>query len=984
MKKFIFVVLIALTFNLYAATGSLSGEKDIRVSKTQWFDIIYPERCEKSAAILYENADRIYSEVTGQYGLEPDARIPVVLTPAVDSLNAFWAIVPYSHIVLYDTSFDSVNELAVFSENLLSVFRHELTHAVTFSMKNGFWGTVTKIFGDPMNIGPLLVSSGMAEGATLTSESAAGEGRLNDEYAKHLVKQAKIEGKFPKYYGVQGAGTLNPYYFNGAFHEWLQKEYGMEAYAKFWYYTINVQGLTVRIRFKKAFGEKLNSAWKRFIEDYEVPVVPANPVANQLAQDFFIPEKQDYSITNNAGSLFTKLTASQKNVFWLDSACNGVFTAEKAAIGKDKLKYKKLFTQTGAYDLGPSQDGRLLAVSCYEDNKPAITASIKIYNVETKQFYTVNQGGLKDGAIIQKNDEYYLVASKFVAPNNTIQIFKINFNEKGRIKSVEKISEKILPLNVFAADYTPIFGSGVGQFAYIKKDGLNFSVCVEDLLGNVVNEYVSSQERMVISSLSSAEGELYFSWACPGVMPRAGKLVLEDGRFDLCQQDLSGGIFSPVYSDGTVAFIGKFLHQNRLMSFAPGKGSWAGEVPASVDPAVEQKKAVDSAAENETSALPELPESEKFNYWKYYTKGFFIPLTIYQTDNFGINMGTDPYIDYPIGVTYLTAAPWTDGNSNSIILSAGWNTLSETLGILGTFNFGSDTSLFNNQINVKTEFDSMGWKQSSAIVNTTSGFHFAKTSIFQVINEFNAMAGRQYSFIESDKAPLGFEFDKSNDIIYYDVSDSISLVYSNVHRVGPGAYEKAGITTGISAYGIIDGAFDKSVNTSTMLDLTFLTSIYIPKLLPFESYYGLTYNLPSIIDLNFLPMNEMVTVMKFDVHSILFGMLIDRPMPLLEGVYLQNWKISAGYEGSFKPLGKNVYSHCQSIHLFDYFGQIGNGDFTYADSVYLQANFSISPNMGVLARNDFQADLFVKGLYKIHSTTNKEGFYFNFGVNLSL
>ena len=249
----IFFAALLLCTQLFAHSGLLSGEKKLRVAKTKWFDIIYPARCEETAAILYEKADTVYEEVTAQYGLTPSFRMPVVITPAVEQFNAFWTSLPYNHIVLYDTGSSGSSELAVFSETLLSTFRHELTHAVTYNMKNGFWRGMGAIFGDCVVPGMLSVTTGMAEGATVTSESAAGEGRLNDEYAKHYVKQAKIEDKFPNYHDVSGAADIQPggapYFFNGAFHQWLQDSYGLDAYADFWWRVVNGKNLKKIMKF---------------------------------------------------------------------------------------------------------------------------------------------------------------------------------------------------------------------------------------------------------------------------------------------------------------------------------------------------------------------------------------------------------------------------------------------------------------------------------------------------------------------------------------------------------------------------------------------------------------------------------------------------------------------------------------------------------------------------------------------------------------
>ena len=212
LGKSLFVLLaFFLCAELSAHSGMFWGEKNLRVTKTKWFDLIYPERSAETAAILYEKADTVYEEVTAEYGLEPFFRMPVVITPAVDQFNAFWTAVPYNHIALYDTGSSGASELAVFSETMLSTFRHELTHAVTYNMKNGFWRFMGHVFGDCVTPGMLSVTTGMAEGATVAYESSTGEGegRLNDEYAMHSVKQAKIENKFPAYHDVSGAADVD-------------------------------------------------------------------------------------------------------------------------------------------------------------------------------------------------------------------------------------------------------------------------------------------------------------------------------------------------------------------------------------------------------------------------------------------------------------------------------------------------------------------------------------------------------------------------------------------------------------------------------------------------------------------------------------------------------------------------------------------------------------------------------------------------------
>ena len=62
-KSILFFLILLLAVKLFAYGGKMWGEKNLRLVKTSWFDIIYPARSEESAAILYEFADKIDSPV---------------------------------------------------------------------------------------------------------------------------------------------------------------------------------------------------------------------------------------------------------------------------------------------------------------------------------------------------------------------------------------------------------------------------------------------------------------------------------------------------------------------------------------------------------------------------------------------------------------------------------------------------------------------------------------------------------------------------------------------------------------------------------------------------------------------------------------------------------------------------------------------------------------------------------------------------------
>ena len=189
-KRLSSILLFLICFNIFSHSGIMSGQKNIKINKTKYFDIIYSENSVQTAKILYEKADSIYEELAEKFCLENKFRLPVVISAAQDDFNAYFSCGPFNHIVIFDTV--CTTSLAVFSEETLNTFRHELVHAITYNLRNDFWFGFDKIFGDVYNPALLTITQAWAEGATVSLESDKNEGRLNSEYALQNLKQAKI------------------------------------------------------------------------------------------------------------------------------------------------------------------------------------------------------------------------------------------------------------------------------------------------------------------------------------------------------------------------------------------------------------------------------------------------------------------------------------------------------------------------------------------------------------------------------------------------------------------------------------------------------------------------------------------------------------------------------------------------------------------------------------------------------------------------
>lgn len=1055
------LIFFAVSSFLFARKNDYFKKNQLFAVKTEYFEIIYPEKCRKSAEILYENADKIYIEVAGQYGFTPSFSMPVVLTPAVDSFNAFWTSAPYNHIVIYDTSFSISSDLAVFSETLIQTFRHELTHAVTYNMKSPFWNFISGIFGDCITPASLWISSGMAEGATVTSESAGGEGRLNDEFAKHMVKQAKIENNFPSYYDVMGARDKYPsgsfYYFNGAFHQWLQQKFGMEKYAEFWYKLVNLKALTVGIAFKQVYGIKLKDAWKEFEKSYPVPEITSNPLETGLVQDFFNSQNDDFSRQNKTGSYISSLTQSQDAIAWLDNYGGRVFYVSKPALQNEENKlqnnlhenqqkqYEKLegntegnkselekndiikpemlFQMKNAQQISLSDDGRFITVSYLSENSNGERARTKIYDIKKKKFFTVKTKSIKESAIIQNQDKYFLVSAKYTSPVNSIYIEEIAFNSLDEIKSTDFFTQIELPLNVSISDFIQ---TKDGEFAFIQKNRLDYSIVTYSFTKNEFAQYPLPEEKMKIRSLSynQKENAFYFSWTSPGTMPRLGQFKPNEKRFAFSGtfEDISGGIFNPVSFGKETVFIGQFYQFSRIMKIPSIKDYFEAtgttqlycknDTVLSLNHADDknilqlEKKDFENQQNNMTFASQKdndhptqnFPE-KKFNPIKYYLQGIFIPFTSFVPDNFGCNAGLTEISGYFAGLTFITANPWTDGSTSLYTSTLGWDILNNSFGIELIGQESTISKLLQMKWDIKTEFDSTGWKNSSALLNFQTNFDIGNNSSLAFANQTGAKIGRQNNlqdYLDSETQKI-YRLVYSANKKFYSLSDAFSATFSSIRKAGSGRYEKKGVAYTLG----IGYRYDSDLSQSPLeyvnaIQIKQDLELYIPHLMPYSSVYGKTTNFPSKLAFSLFPIEPDYLSKTnytdfgksfFDtkLEVILFASEIQKAIPILQAVYMNDFAISAGYRASLATGKKSTLSNLEDYATFgSTVKQIFQGECYWLDSVFVKASWSVTPNLGGLARSSAKTTLYVQsGFLLRQSFLQKNTIPFVFDIGFS-
>lgn len=979
------VLIFAVHFIAPAHTGVMSGEKNLLVTKTKWFDIIYPEECGKGAEILAENADRIYAEIGVSYGFAPQERMPVVITPAVENFNAYWTDSPYNTIVLYDTS--AIEELSVFSETFLSTFRHELTHAYTYNMKNTFWRGIGRIFGDIFNPGQLLfITSGWAEGATLTSESSGGEGRLNDEFAMQMVKQAKIEDDFPSYSDVQGASDAYPagsfYYFNGKFNAWLQENYGMEKYARFWYKCVNLQTISAGNAFRSVYGIPLGRAWKKFGESVSVPDVAPDPVRAGLAADFFSRGSETFSPRNNAGSVYSSLSVSEKGLSYIDGRTDALYFVPAEKAGDRKIRPKKLFTMSGIRQAAQSPDGRLIAVTYIAQNDATYRSRVRIYDRQRRRWSADGENSSWNGTIVCGDAGYYLVKTGYADQRYSASILRLAETD-GKF-TAERAAEVR-----FGKNETPMFitAAGADRFAFVKKTGLSYSVCIAATDGKILAEFRAPEDRMAIRYLSADPdgGKILFSWTKPGTMPRLGELDTESGEFLLAKNDISGGVYSPVTFGGQTVCAGEFFRQNRLI-LLPRQEMDRITPEAAPDKGGRENQDSDGAETPENAAESgKAMSAEKYNPAAYYRRGIFIPFSTATSNMYGFDAQTH---SLPFGATYISSNPW---NSGAVTATAGYGLETNSFAASLAWKDGTATSLFSYSLAATVEFDFKGWKSAGAGAEAGSAIPVGR-------NSYISFGAANSTFIGKPNRNPGLSENSTADELldmyrpgYYMPSDrtncfytanSAGITFQSIVKSGPGRYEKAGFSVTQKIYHLfaekLDGTGKIGLNDA---ELGLNLKIYIPKIIPINCINGLTYNLPTRLTANIFPisvaeanngnlvlsLDNDAGILSLNAETVLFAAEIQKAVPFMTAVFVNNLRLSFVYNGYIS--GYDGGGWWRFTRIGEYAERLRDGSLGFTSEFRIKTLIGLTPNFGMLANSSMKMNFFTEwGLVRTAGT----------------
>ena len=952
---FIFFACVFTSMNAHAYEGLLSGQKNLKCIKTEYFDIIYPETSKESAAELVLHADDIYREICADYGINPSIRMPVTITGSTDAYNAYFTTFTYNHIVLFDTT--PGENMNVFESTICDTFRHELTHALTINMKNPFWSFMSKVFGDIMIPGDYLnMTMAIKEGAAVAEESTGGYGRLNNPYYMHTVRQAKIQGTFPSQADIMGSRDIYPggsmaYGFGGPFTKWLQDKYGMEKYAEFWHAGINCEALTYQLAFRKIYGQSINTAWDEF---YESLYVPENVIH---AEDVESIQQVPYTSAN--GYLYSSLATGKDKIAWLEERTATVWifrTDENGKLGKPK----KFLTKQNINSISLSRDGRYLALSFYTQNAAEVDSRIMVYDTENKSHVQLKEKSLKKPFIMQIDEGSFLCAVKNQGQTESLVKYRIiekPSGKSGRIKDVQEISRNDFPSG--ECIYSPVdFGNG--QFACIcKKDGATLIRFYDDEMN--FREIDLSGTGIFMQGLSATDDStLVFSWARDDTLPRLGLLVTdEDGNavLELSDSDVSGGVYGPVAFNGKYFYSGNFVDRTRLFMQDQDE---VGLTQTTVK--LEPFRAQESESEQSISKADEiLSDAEKWNT-VFYGKGIFAPLSFIQ--EYRQTGETDEIIF--LGGTWITSNPW-DGNH--FALGGGFTPWGKQKGgFMALIRGGGDSSLFTYQIIPSVLLNDDGFLQ--ATVSTSISSRISLNNFFYLLAQDDSLiflghqeTDRNGNYINAYgmQEQISGNTDPSFYLSFY---NSFTVQLSTMRTMGTGRYNTGGFFLQLN-YDIYSSNFID--NSEGIIKGTFEQNLYpgisfaLPRLLPFECSNRITYNLPVKVTSYLAPTDSIV--LAASISSVLFSAEIQKGLTFFP-LFFNTFTLRGEYLFNLKDSNSNV-------SLLTILDTMQNSPLTYIDSVSITATISGTINTGIFASSSMVQDFGLKFTYYPRETSDK-------------
>ena len=997
----------------------MAGEKDLKIIKTEHFDIIYPERGKDCAAIIAANCEAFYTELSELYGLDYDFRLPVSISTTYQGMNAYFSPAPFNHIVLFanqpETSMD------VFTNEYLWIFKHELTHAFNYNLKNKFWHNLSAVLGDSYTGGLFANTPFIYEGLAVRTESLSGEGRANDEETLQLIRQAKIEGVFPNFAQVQGAmdafpGLTASYVFGGYFWQWLTEKYGNEKFTEYIKGCNNLKSIFYARYFKKVFGITFADAWNNFYDEITVPQVTANPADNDFC---------DYLLNEHNISRYTALCSSDQGIYYYDPYKSGVFSYEKQAqvIDDDTL-----------FNMSVSSDGRYLVTEGYDYSTRVLRTIIRIYDLQENSSVVFEDYGVSDGTVVKNENGYFVVYFKYEGENGprngSIVIAPLRTDAAGTVSDTfsQELQTVQLPLG-FGNNVFSICDGGDGRAYFLYKNGLKDYICSLgiDCAGGELKAELrveidfdgQTSIKRRLNGISVRNGKIIFSYTDKDTLMRFGIAERDDTvagddevnrevvagnddevccyKIKLMSQDLSGGVYCPTLfpNENSLAYIGKFYRGNQVFKLALNQMECEEtKVKASsarfscIQYPGESEDHVRYEIENPAKINPDLTVlegSRDVTAADLIRKGTFVPVSLVtgKTPDEKNNSLLDSAMI--LGLTYVSASPWT---YPLYMISGGYGLLDNNFGGMFLMNGSTDTNAFNYSITAQAEGDFEGFKNAFGELDCSSSLPIGGLFNFTMSGNASLYYGRlnlipveESGDIDDDSGATSGDDDETSVPVNPTLLEGgepgflptiyASAGFTNLHSNNSGTYENAGFKLQL-----------QYIRQPKFENIGLYGSVTIPRILPVrDDTNWMTYNLPLTFESSLFTNEDYF--LQAGVSLLLFSTNIQYAAIKFPYLYFNRLAVSASYTAKIGVDNEKTKSWAV-IQAKDYLDYLKNQKCIYNDEIALNLSFKLTPNIGGLAQSNFAVTLVSSFMFRPCPAEKQSRFDFKVGSSVAL
>lgn len=637
MKKVVFILalLMLVSNSLYA--DLFSPNRPLYEIHTRFFIIIYPLESSAAANYLAGFADDACLEIAELLGTRLKTKLPIVISPDSEDINGYYSPFPYPHIVLYQAPIDINSSLGSFDNNLYKLFYHELTHALSLSIRSKFEDVIANIFGQAISAPVFFAPYSFVEGVTVSLESLNGYGRAKDPLIAADIKQDIIEGKFKSFAQASGAYDLYPfgtlfYHYGGYFSKYLQERFGMDSYAKIWtkfglssLFIPFGKGLFSKGSFYNVFGISLEEAWNDFYSEMAIkgPIISTVEKLSEL-------------------SYITAFATDGYSLFWQDIAQGSVYSLNT------KTGIKKELFKAGSYisRIESSLDEAKLLLSTQEEKEGLPRLALKEWSQEDGKVKSLDVSGLQDAV-------YTPVPGRYLGILADGYMTHLAFAGSGAVSVLIKGTE------LLSFSSPAISADGKELFCLAKENGLVsiLKIGLDAPLGkiNSIEKLKLPEELTWLRYLSLDEqGRLQFAWDDNSLYRLA---ELERETLSWQTVPVSGGVHYPLLADGSVYYIGRFSDGHAVCSMPSDRTPFAFfEETVSWEDAgylLEQPSAFSSPA---FANSPEI----KLNPYKparWLLPRFWLPQAALDEDGFyafgALSLLSDPIESWSVGLSAL-------------------------------------------------------------------------------------------------------------------------------------------------------------------------------------------------------------------------------------------------------------------------------------------------------------------------------------------